>query len=504
VANWRRGVLGHKNAIQDLQAKGQGPEAAHIAFQGDETEGVCNNYCVGADELILTSDFRWVPARSLTAGDGLYTLEEETPSRSGRRYSPGTVLANEVKNLPSIQIRFSDGTSLLCTAEHPVLARPVRKHGAAVWRWVCADALSAKQYEVCKLADPWTKEESWDAGWMAGIFDGEGHFAGGKKRSANHTLGVSQKRGPVLDRARRILMTRGFDFSESLPGAPDVVSLNIRGGYSEVLRALGTFGPQRLIDKAGYPFLSTRANVTVVGVEDAGVQPIAVMGTSSHTYFANGIASHNTNQPNTVELNLTGQLELDYDLRMWTLREFSALGLPLSASSVISNHGEWTRNGSKDVVTTRGDNSSTHIARQVMKAFKEIEPFGGPKIDWTIGGGDPGVVVNLSGIDCYFSHGYIEKGKGPSIEVKTKVAIERQIIGRTVTLGAVPLWFMAHYHHFYAQEFEGRTMFSCPALEAERSSEYMLDQYGVWSPDGMLGLLVGRDKKRHWSDLSIF
>ena len=217
-----------------------------------------------------------------------------------------------------------------------------------------------------------------------------------------------------------------------------------------------------------------------------------------------GVCNNYPGQSFTVELNLTGQLELDYDLRMWTLREFSALGLPMSASSVISNHGEWTRDGGKDVVTTRGDNASTHIARQVMKSFKEIEPFGGPKIDWTIGGGDPGVVVNLSGIDCYFSHGYIEKGKGPSIEVKTKVAIERQIIGRTDTLGEVPLWFTAHYHHFYCQEFEGRTMFACPALEADRSSEYMLNQYGVWSPHGALGLLVGRDKKRGWSDLSIF
>jgi hypothetical protein len=217
-----------------------------------------------------------------------------------------------------------------------------------------------------------------------------------------------------------------------------------------------------------------------------------------------GVCNNYPGQAFTIEMNLTGQLGLDYDLRMWTLREASTLGLPMSASSVISNHGEWTRDGGKDVVTTRGDNASTHIARQVAKSFKEIEPFGGPKIDWTIGGGDPGIVVTLSGKACYFSHGYIEKGKGPSIEVKTKSAIERQIIGRTDTLGDVPLWFMAHYHHFYSQEFEGRTMFACPALEAERSSEYMLNQYGVWSPPGMLGMLIGRDKKRGWSDLSIF
>jgi hypothetical protein len=216
-----------------------------------------------------------------------------------------------------------------------------------------------------------------------------------------------------------------------------------------------------------------------------------------------GVVNNYANQPHTVELNFTRQLELDYDMRIWTIRKALELGIPLSVSSVISNHGEWTRNGGKDVVTTRSDNSSTHIARQVAKFFNEMVPFGIPPIDWTIGEGDPGVLVNLSGIPAYFSHGYIEKGKGGATEIRTKNALERQILGKTDTLGEVPLFFMAHYHHFYMQEFEGRTLFGCPALEAERSSEYMLDQYGVWSPPGMLGLLVGRDKKRGWSDLSV-
>jgi len=217
-----------------------------------------------------------------------------------------------------------------------------------------------------------------------------------------------------------------------------------------------------------------------------------------------GVCNNYTNQPHTIELNLTAQLELDFDLRMWTVRSLASLGLPISVSSVISNHGEWTRNGGKDVVTTRGDNASTHIARQMRKVFDEMVPFGGPVIDWHIGGAEPGVVVNLSGVDCYFSHGYIEKGKGGSTEIRTKSAIERQILGRTETLGTVPLWFIAHYHHFYMTEFEGRTLFGCPALEAERSSEYMLDQYGVWSPPGMLGMLVDSALARGWSDLNVF
>lgn len=217
-----------------------------------------------------------------------------------------------------------------------------------------------------------------------------------------------------------------------------------------------------------------------------------------------GVANNYGNQPHTIELNQTQQLELDFDLRMWTLREILELGLPVKASSVISNHGEWTRNGSKDVVTTKNDNASTHIARQVQKAFATLEPFGIPHIEWTIGEDHPGIVVDLSGVQTYFSHGYIEKGRGPSTEIRTKAAIERQILGDTPRFGPVPLWMMAHYHHFYAQEFEGRTLFGMPALEAERSSEYMLHQYGVWSPSGMFGCVVGDHLSRGWSNVNVF
>jgi hypothetical protein len=218
-----------------------------------------------------------------------------------------------------------------------------------------------------------------------------------------------------------------------------------------------------------------------------------------------GVANNYANQAHTVELNKSRQIELAYDLEVWTLKRALSAGLPVSASAVVSNHGEWTRNGSKDPVTTRNDNGSTHIARQVAKLFDELAPHTGRSVSWTIGDDHPGITLNLSGVRCYFSHGYVEKGRGPSVEVKTRNAIERQILGRTDDLGDVDVWFMAHYHHHYSNEFEGRALFGCPALEAERSSEYMLDQYGVWSPPGMLGLLVGvHASDRGWANLNVY
>jgi hypothetical protein len=202
-----------------------------------------------------------------------------------------------------------------------------------------------------------------------------------------------------------------------------------------------------------------------------------------------GVANNYANQAHTVEMNLSRQMELDFSLRVWAIEQVAALGLPVLVTSVISNHGEITRNGSKDPVTTKADNASTLIARLVKQLVERIPALS--HVRFNIAEGNPDIVTEVGGKLVLFSHGHVAKGRGSSTEQRTKNAIERQILGRTKELVDVDLFFVAHYHHLYLLEFEGRTLFGCPALEAEQSSEYMLEQYGVWSRPGMLGLLVG-------------
>lgn len=202
-----------------------------------------------------------------------------------------------------------------------------------------------------------------------------------------------------------------------------------------------------------------------------------------------GVANNYANQAYTAELSFSKQMELDFNLRTWSIEQVAKLGIPLLVTSVYSNHGEWTRNGGKDVVTSKADNSSTCVARLVRSLIERLPNM--RHVSFQIADGNPDIVVDLSGTRTLFSHGHIAKGRGASTEQRTKNAIERQILGRTTELHDVTLYLVAHYHHFYMLEFEGRTLFGCPALEAEKSSEYMLEQYGVWSPAGMLGLVVG-------------
>ena len=210
------------------------------------------------------------------------------------------------------------------------------------------------------------------------------------------------------------------------------------------------------------------------------------------------------NQPHTVELNLSEQLLLDFDMTMWTLKTLASTGASARrVTSVRSNHGEWTRNGDKEPVTANRDNSSTFIRLTAQRALRELP--GWEDVRWEVATHGPHVCTDLSGVKVYFSHFYEQKGRGGSTEVKTRTAIERQIIGRTEELGDCRIYFTAHFHHFYCQEWEGRTQFGCPALEAEKSSGYMLNQYGVWSRPGMLGVIVGRGVSAHgWTEPVIF
>lgn len=214
-----------------------------------------------------------------------------------------------------------------------------------------------------------------------------------------------------------------------------------------------------------------------------------------------GVVGNYASQPYEVELSYTEQIQLDYDLRVWTIKTMLESGLPIRVSSVPSNHGEHSRFGSAKVMTSLYDNSSTMVTGLVKRLFDETQ-FA-DSISWHIADDRQDNTLVLNGVKANFSHGHIAKGSGRG-EQRVKSAIERQILGRTEELGDAQLFFTAHYHHYYTIEDRGRTMFGCPALEAEKSSDWFYSQYGVWSRPGMLGVLVGSELgSRGWSEINV-
>lgn len=216
-----------------------------------------------------------------------------------------------------------------------------------------------------------------------------------------------------------------------------------------------------------------------------------------------GAVGNYASQPYEVELNYSDQITLDYDMRVWSIKQLVELEMPVAIASVPSNHGEHTRFGSNKALTSIYDNSSTMVARLVQKTFEGTEA--GEWLMWDIATDRQDANFNLSGVKVNFTHGHVSNGSGPKTGgVSSKNAIEKQILGRTAELVDVKLYVTAHYHHFNVIEDRGRTFFGCPALEAEKSSQWFYDAAGIWSKPGMLGMVVGNAAgERGWDELAV-
>jgi hypothetical protein len=216
-----------------------------------------------------------------------------------------------------------------------------------------------------------------------------------------------------------------------------------------------------------------------------------------------GAVGNYASQPYEVELNYSDQIVLDFDMRVWSIQQLLQAGLPISVASVPSNHGEHTRFGSNKALTSIYDNSSTMVARMVEKTFNGTDVQ--DQLAWFIATDRQDVNLELSGVKANFTHGHVSSGTGPKTGgVSSKNAIEKQILGRTKELVDTRLYVTAHYHHFNIIEDRGRTFFGCPALEAEKSSQWFYDSAGVWSKPGMLGMVVGNAAgDRGWDELAV-
>lgn len=231
--------------------------------------------------------------------------------------------------------------------------------------------------------------------------------------------------------------------------------------------------------------------------------PIADIALSFMGDEHEGAVGNYASQPYEVELNYSDQITLDFDTRVWSIRHLLNLGIPIKIGSVPSNHGEHTRFGNSHALTSIYDNSSTMVAELSKRVFDGTPAAN--LLSWYIASDRQDVNLELSGVKANFTHGHIAKGSGSATGgIRSKSAIEKQILGRTPELMDTSLFFSAHYHHFNVIEDRGRTFFGCPALEAEQSSRWFYDSSGVWSRPGMLGMIVGTGAgKRGWDELSV-
>lgn len=240
--------------------------------------------CVTPDTLVLTSKLRWMKAGELRVGDRLVAFDADlgdSPTSRGkaRRWREARVNTTGFADRPTVRVRFSDGSELVGTEDHPIITRHTgwRNLGDLKPGNVVVKALNVR------TVDPTRR-----AGWLAGMFDGEGWVT-----QATGEIGVSQNEGSTADLLRDRL---GASWSESVAeGHARFRFRGTQGCRTEWLTSVGV-GEAKAADyvRAMEGSVVQGHDVTVVSVESAGVQRIVTLGTDQLTYVSEGFLSHNT------------------------------------------------------------------------------------------------------------------------------------------------------------------------------------------------------------------
>ena len=284
------------------------PSIEHILCDPN-TDKVFHN-CFTRDTKVLKSDLTWVKIGELNIGDILTGVEEGVTSppkdrnhhsrnnffANRRSWKKSTVLKKVSRMCQAIKVVMSDGTEIVTTEDHPFLCL---NGGKWDWKPIKKHYDQSKNNIVAKALDVWEEDLSKEAGWLAGMWDGEGCIS-------SMGFSASQCEGEVLNKIKNYLDTKNFKW---VSYKRDPISENhkkmetIRLKYGnqgnsetqrETLRFLGEIRPTRFIEKwwgldQGVRFKKE----SIVSIESVGVREVINLETSSGTYIVEGFPVHN-------------------------------------------------------------------------------------------------------------------------------------------------------------------------------------------------------------------
>lgn len=270
------------------------PRKGYKLFVGD--------YCVAPDTPILMSDLSWAAASTLSIGDKLVGFPEQLVPEGGRShtYEESTVLKTKTLKKPCVRVTTDKG-SVVCSKDHMWVARD----GARGRSWTRADELT-ENHSISWFGSPWSKDDTPDSQWLSGIIDGEASLTSTRVALSsgavhvNHgSIQIGQKDGPVLNKIYSVLEKLGYPAGKK--GHKDkrsgVVKVNIPAQLGRKL--IGSLRPVRFMQRAKEMWCGSRTwnsidgTAHVISVEDLGEQLVCAIETSTKTFVAAGMLSHN-------------------------------------------------------------------------------------------------------------------------------------------------------------------------------------------------------------------
>ena len=293
-------------------------EMAHIIASGASRSAAEIYNCLHPDTRVLTSELRWKRIDDLVEGESLMAFDEETDGRPGssRRLREAQVEHKWDTHGLAYRISFDDGSSVVCSGNHRWLASGDQKGKNWSWRSIetppregLRGGGNPKSLKVGDLIrkvtpDPWEQETSYESGYLAGMLDGEGHV----RWDAGLRVVFTQKPGPVLDRVDRHLGQLGYTARSHVHVPSGCVNVNVNG--IEGLRLIGSLGLTRLAENLrsqweGKTFRRA-ASKKIVSIEPLEEQRLVDLQTSTGTFIAEGLASHNSAMPSLDQFGVDG------------------------------------------------------------------------------------------------------------------------------------------------------------------------------------------------------
>ncbi len=279
---------------------GRASEAATTMRMGG---GIGFDFCVDPDSRILMADLTWRAASDVREGERIVGFDEDAPLNRAK-LREAVVESNAELTQPRVRVDTDRGPTVV-SATHMFRARPVNwnpKRSGDGYRWIAAEDLRPGD-QIAYCIAPWAQDDMdpRDAGWLAGILDGEGCVSVQTCPSGatKGFLSVAQNPGPVLDRILELLEKYGFEYKVN--GRPKDSCRSVRfAGKWQALRALSLSQSVRLMPRARSLWngcrISTKSNppARVIGTVRLGGGRVMAMRTTTGTFIGDGFFSHNS------------------------------------------------------------------------------------------------------------------------------------------------------------------------------------------------------------------
>lgn len=316
------------------------PHLANRTYYSETVNDLDGLLCLDPSARVLTESLSWKPIGEVKPGDKLIAFDEHNPSpaigfgapKSYRKMAVATAIATAVVKKRCYRLLFSDGTEVVASEDHQWLSGSHKADsGGRAWRWIKTKNMvpvgqrkNGQRSWVLKVCDVQEQEATFDAGWMSGFLDGEGNT----KPPPGWSVNCSQKVSPESERYGAILSNRGYQLARSCrePRSAkhqpqDVWVLN---GMRQVLRLMMQFRPERLlrnmVERISERSLYGREHsaVYLVEKEPVGEREVVALETDTHTYIAEGLASHNCNAWRSIQFSPQATAEA----ASWPVSEF--------------------------------------------------------------------------------------------------------------------------------------------------------------------------------------